>query len=387
MYWPEVAMKTLLFLSILTVSLHSLWQPARVLAQHNEPTVIAHVVVFDEAGRYGGWPSNNGAWSWGDEVVVGFDDGHFFVSDRNRAGRGHSIDYDRPVTAALGRSLDGGSTWTIEHPPGLQPPPGILIAGLPTAEDGLPVRSLQDPMPFDHPDFALSLRMSSATAGDSRFYYSIDRGRSWDGPFEFPNLGFMGIQARTDYLIEGPRRLLAMLSAATDSGEVVIAARTRDGGLTWEYVSTVGPGNEPSTVRISKSVLVTVVRNTQVRDGLRVGTVEGYRSEDGGESWIQTGVIAEPMGNAPDLTLLPDGRLVCTYGFRVEPYGIRARVSSDGGRSWGPEVQLRDDGGTYDLGYPLTVQRDDGLLVTAYYFNHGLEDERFIAATIWDPGR
>jgi hypothetical protein len=35
----------------------------------------------------------------------------------------------------------------------------------------------------------------------------------------------------------------------------------------------------------------------------------------------------------------------------------------------------------------MTVQRDDGMLVTVYYFNYGLDDERFIAATIWDPYR
>ena len=30
-----------------------------------------NVVVFRESGRFGGWPANNGIWSWGDEIVVG----------------------------------------------------------------------------------------------------------------------------------------------------------------------------------------------------------------------------------------------------------------------------------------------------------------------------
>ena len=47
---------------------------------------------------------------------------------------------------------------------------------------------------------------------------------------------------------------------------------------------------------------------------------------------------------------------------------------------------LRDDGGSWDLGYTRTVQRPDGKLVTVYYYNLDKDAERFIGATIWDPG-
>ena len=57
---------------------------------------------------------------------------------------------------------------------------------------------------------------------------------------------------------------------------------------------------------------------------------------------------------------LKDGRLALTYGFRHAPYGIRARLSEDKGKTWSPEIILRDDGGNWDLGYPRTIQRDDG---------------------------
>lgn len=81
--------------------------------------------------------------------------------------------------------------------------------------------------------------------------------------------------------------------------------------------------------------------------------------------------------------------MVCVYGYRAAPYGIRATVSDDSGATWGPEMVLRDDGGSGDLGYPRTVLREDGTLVTAYYFNskddtiqhHG--GVRHIAATLW----
>jgi hypothetical protein len=84
---------------------------------------------------------------------------------------------------------------------------------------------------------------------------------------------------------------------------------------------------------------------------------------------------------------LRDGRLAVTYGYRAEPYGIRARVSADAGQSWGAEIILRADGASWDLGYPRSVQRADGRIVTVYYFHAAAGGpERYIAATIWDPG-
>ena len=80
---------------------------------------------------------------------------------------------------------------------------------------------------------------------------------------------------------------------------------------------------------------------------------------------------------------LRDGRICLTYGFRDAPYGMRARVSEDEGASWSEEIVLRDDGGNHDLGYPRSIQRSDGKIVTVYYFNDRPETERYIAATIW----
>ena len=42
---------------------------------------------------------------------------------------------------------------------------------------------------------------------------------------------------------------------------------------------------------------------------------------------------------------LADGRLAVTYGVRSEPLGIRERISSDEGVTWGDEFIIRGDGG------------------------------------------
>ncbi len=44
-------------------------------------------------------------------------------------------------------------------------------------------------------------------------------------------------------------------------------------------------------------------------------------------------------------------------------------MSEDGGETWGPELIIRDDGGSWDLGYPNAWEMDDGRICTIYYFN------------------
>jgi hypothetical protein len=56
-----------------------------------------------------------------------------------------------------------------------------------------------------------------------------------------------------------------------------------------------------------------------------------------------------------------------SYGYRRSPFGNQVRVSSDHGRTWSEPLTISDDGAGGDLGYPSTVQLDDGSLVTVWY--------------------
>ena len=343
---------------------------------------MRHLIVYREAGRFAGWPANHGAWSWGDEIVVGFEIGRF-----RRATHGHAIDYDRPAEHVLARSLDGGETWTIQRPPGLRPPPGAHVAGVPTGEGGKPLTDCPGGLDFTQPGFALTARMESIHDGQSRFYSTLDRGRSWSGPFRLPDFGQPGTAARTDYLVNGPHDLTLFLTAAKSNRKEgrVVCARTRDGAKTWSLESFVVPepeGDEfaimPSSVRLPDRSILTAVRYRQ--------HIDAFVSRDNGRSWTHLSRPAPRTGgNPPSLVRLRDGRIVLTYGYRLKPHGIRAVVSEDEGRTWGPQIVLRDDGGSPDLGYTRTVQRTDGKLVTVYYYNVDADSERFIGATIWEP--
>lgn len=365
-----------------------------------------HVTVYREPGRYAGWPANYGIWSWGDEIVVGFVRGYYAESEGM-----HTRDKSRPFETMLARSLDGGETWSVE-PIRCRIPGNRALSADEHVNEGLRISEVLDgpdgpaPSPggidFTHPDFALLCARSGLGGGArSWFYVSYDRCRTWEGPYSLPMFGQTGIAARTDYLVNGADDCHLFLTASKpdDSEGRPFCARTRDGGKRFEFLSWIGPEPEgfaimPASVRLPGGRILVAVRCREGRSAERKASsdlrswIELYASDDDGASWTYLNTPADELGrsgNPPTLTLLADGRLCLTYGYRFEPYGMRARLSSDGGASWGEEIVLRADGATADLGYSRTVQRPDGKIVTVYYFNDDPQKERFISATIWSP--
>ena len=75
------------------------------------------------------------------------------------------------------------------------------------------------------------------------------------------------------------------------------------------------------------------------------------------------------------------GVLVAVYGWRTPPYGQRVMFSYDNGKTWDTDYILRDDGPCDDLGYPCSVELDDGSLLTVYYQAEPGETEIPKAAT------
>lgn len=346
------------------------------LAQPPQPI---HGIVFEKEGRFAGWPANHGMWSWGNELLVGFDSGVWEFHEKS-----HAINRAFPPDQLLARSLDGGQTWKIEQPPSLDLPAGVKYQSYPGAK-GPALQDSPGNIDFTRPGFAFTARMTG-NPGVSRFYYSYDRGKTWAGPYKLPDFGYKGTAARTDYIVNGKHDMLFFTTLAKSNGKEgrVAATRTRDGGKTWTLESTIGPEPDdyaimPASLRLGPKELYTAIR--------RKGFIEAYRSQDDGKSWTPEGQIAPEIGagNPPSLLKLRDGRLALIYGYRRPPFGIRARVSKDNGHTWGPEIVLRTDGGNTDLGYPRSVQRPDGKVVSVYYYNLDNAKVRFIASTIWQP--
>ena len=104
-------------------------------------------------------------------------------------------------------------------------------------------------------------------------------------------------------------------------------------------------------------------------------------SEDGGKTWSKptpTGICGTP----PHLLLLRDGNLLLSYGRREIPRGSRARISTDGGKTFGEEYILSESD-SYDIGYPSTVELNDGTLFTVHYQAWKSDDKTSILYTKW----
>ena len=188
------------------------------------------------------------------------------------------------------------------------------------------------------------------------------------------------------------------LTAARDDGSEgkgVFCARTIDGGKSFTFVSWVARAESgyvimPSSVRLSETRLLSAVRCKAGDRSLDTEAcwIDLYASDDNGATWTYLGRPVPDSGrggNPPMLIRLHDGRFCLTYGVRRQPYGMRARLSDDGGTSWGCEVVLTDNAGSHDLGYPRSTQRSDGSMVTVYYTNDRSGGEGYLAATIWTP--
>jgi hypothetical protein len=341
--------------------------------------VAEQVIVYYERNRFCGWPANNGIWSWGDEIAVGFSLGYYKENELH-----HSIDGSKPSKSVIARSLDGGKTWNLEDPENFN--------------NGDKVKILTAPIRFTHPDFAFK-------SSGKRFRYSYDRGKNWQGPYEFPGFDRPKLTSRTDYIVNGDLDCHFFLSTFDDQVQArlqdhTFCVRTTDGGLTFDFLSWIGePKNTravmPSSVRLSDNHLLTALRRRfdeefPYKPRLGNNWIDVYESLDNGETWKLLSKVADTdmgkhNGNPPSMVLMKDGRICVTWGYRAVPYGIRARISNDNGKTWGDELHLRDDGREFDLGYTRSVQREDGKIITIYYISTNENYEQHIAATIWDP--
>lgn len=362
---------------------------------------MQYKTIYREPGRFAGWPANYGIWSWENEIVVGFTVGYH----KSDAGF-HRRDRDRPFTAMQARSLDGGETWKVAETPCELPGLGTLSADEHVAEkhrlQGETAFKAPQRVNLEHPDFAMMCSRTGLSAGaHSWFYTSTDRCNSWDGPYELPMFGYTGIAARTDYLVSNSEECLLFLTASKANGNegLIFCARTEDGAKSFFLHSQIGPEPDgfaimPASVRLSESDVLVAVRcrgmsKKRGEDWDELNNwIDLYKSNDNGKTWQFMNCAVENTGrggNPPTLTQLIDGRICLTYGFRDAPYRICAKLSSDGGNTWSDEIVLRDNGGDHDIGYPRTVQRSDGTVITVYYFNEEPDGERFIEATLWKP--
>jgi len=196
---------------------------------------------------------------------------------------------------------------------------------------------------------------------------STDGGVTWSG--------------RYDCLVDSPhgpiqladgRLLYAGKDLWREPNRVGVCESTDD-GQTWQWLADIKPRpgdnhrdyHELHAVETADKQVIVHIRNHNSENNRETLQTE---SSDGGRSWSTPHSIGV-WGLPSHLLRLQDDRLLMTYGHRRAPLGNQARVSEDHGRTWSEPIIISGDGVTGDLGYPSTVQFDDGSLLTVWYEN------------------
>lgn len=144
-----------------------------------------------------------------------------------------------------------------------------------------------------------------------------------------------------------------------------------DDGRTWRWLAAIPPRpnddaasfHELHAVEAADGRILVHIRN---HNKANAGETLQSESTDGGKTWSVPQAVGV-WGLPSHLLKLRNGNLLMTYGYRRQPFGNQARVSRDNGRTWSEPLTISADGSGGDLGYPSTVELDDGTLLTAWY--------------------
>jgi sialidase-1 len=193
---------------------------------------------------------------------------------------------------------------------------------------------------------------------------SVDGGVTWSNRYRVPLNSPHG-----PVVIDDGRLLYAGKAIWTD-GRVGVC-ESKDDGLEWQWIATIPTRQGDSAdnyhelhlVQAANGRLICHIRNENKQDQNETLQTE---SDDGGLTWSTPHRIGV-WGLPSHLLRLRDGRLLMSYGHRRKPLGNQVRVSSDHGETWGEAILISQDGTSRDLGYPSTVECDDGTMVTVWY--------------------
>ena len=159
-----------------------------------------------------------------------------------------------------------------------------------------------------------------------------------------------------------------------------------DGSM--EKVGEIGPmvenekifrGCEPHAVQLKDGTIVCHIR-----------TIEDFSlfqsvSKDGGKTWTNPEKILSPQGGAPGFLFEhSSGVLICVYGYREKPYGIRAMFSKDGGKTWDKDNIIYETESSADIGYPSIIELEDKSILTVFYAKDEKSGQTVIMQNRWN---
>ncbi|NOY00072.1 MAG: exo-alpha-sialidase [Verrucomicrobia bacterium] len=218
---------------------------------------------------------------------------------------------------------------------------------------------------------------------------STDGGLSWSKPIDtIVNSPHGPTQLADGRLLYVGKQLWKGPMNSWSEKKKIGVSESKDDGKTWQWLADIPsrPGDqlnasyhELHAVEAADGTIITQIRNHNKENK---GETLQTESKDGGKTWSVPHSIGV-WGLPSFLTRLKDDRLLMTYGYRRKPFGNQARVSDDNGKTWSEPITISDDGASGDLGYPSTVQLDDGSLLTIWYENPKDSDNAVLRQAKW----
>ncbi|WP_286854140.1 MULTISPECIES: sialidase family protein [unclassified Proteiniphilum] len=210
---------------------------------------------------------------------------------------------------------------------------------------------------------------------------STDGGKTWEKPVRTSSTAPHGpIQLRDG-------RLLYIGNGTWNGLPALVAEQSMDDGQSWQVIATfktesgsITGISEPHLVETRSGKIIAMFRNEPNNNEKFLLQSE---SHDGGKTW--TMLHQTPIwGYPPHLLELKNGWLLVVYGYRKEPYGERACISRDEGKTWDIKNEIvLADAFNGDLGYPASVQLDDESILTVYYQQANRGEPTSIFTTHW----
>lgn len=417
------------------ISLTSVNNPLRALPQGNRPSSPGKLrkvrdldLLLDDHSYLGPGPS-----------PVIFPDGEILLALRRAPAKNQSHGFLESENCVMS-SKDNGSTWGEVRVNDFS---GVHNVNLTLLKDGTllqvtPVATALTPGAYDRvkdlPPNSLPTRgyrlaqppnenMPASMFLGTRFRRSKDRGLTW-GPGhwisppipEVPPLlpGFPTPLHNRSRIVELRSGKLIIPVYSFPNPWRLFLAESNDGGFTWSLTGRIAGPEDGDEVH--KSGLVDgkpAFNETYVHETvsgrlvafvrLHAGATERTRSDwpgrsnpvghlwtassdDGGRTWTKP-KRHETWGYPFSTVGMRDGRVLLAYGYRQEPFGVRARLLDPECRQIdeAEELIVRDDGVNRDLGYPQGALMNDGRVFLAYYFNNRANfggGQKYLAATI-----
>ncbi|PQA86348.1 sialidase family protein [Hyphococcus luteus] len=352
-----------------------------------EDTTVKHGVVYRNENEFCGWPFYCGFWKTADGSLLAS-----FKRIPTEYNAYDDVDHNN-LTKNRGklwtiRSRDNGESW---DPSTFQ---AVFDMNIREENDlpggGAADRSDEAPLDFFSRDTLImggGIPRLFSPGGEAWMRASTDGGRTWRRPMLIPKYDLPSLTAFGSSMYATREDGVHILGLNTGAPEALsprpLVYHSSD-GKNWRFLSFVTeerppspfyPGGSPFAPAPHFYPRVTILEGGHMlaslryqRDPRNVIWTEIHESKDGGRTWNYLSRVND-WGAPGDLVPMRDGRVVCVYGYRIAPQGIRYRVSEDKGKTWGPEMILRDDGGSWDLGYPRVIEVEPGELMTIYYMN------------------